>query len=80
MTFQNQSATDAIDVDVSSADQDLDRIARAIFIGTGGNLSLVTLEGNEITFVNIQDGFVLPCQTRKILNSGTTAANIIALF
>jgi hypothetical protein len=78
MTFQTQSAIDALEIDVSSSDADLDRTARGLWVGTSGDVSLVTLAGNTVTFVGVSG--LLMVQTKKVLTSGTTATDIVALF
>lgn len=78
MTKQTQGAVDALALNVSSADANLDRIARGFYIGTQGNISLVTLAGNTVLFKNVQGE--LNVQSKRVLNANTTATDIIALF
>lgn len=78
MTFQTQSAVDAQALNVSSADANLDRVARGLWVGSSGNVSLVTLAGNTVTFVGVSGHLMV--QTKKVLTSGTTATSIVALF
>jgi len=51
-----------------------------LYIGTGGDLTVLTVGGDEETFYNIPDGTFFPVQVVRVLNSGTTADNIIALW
>lgn len=59
---------------------DLAETSRALFIGTGGTL-VVTLrdDTSSLTFLNVASGQVLPLRVKRIHDTGTTAANIIAL-
>jgi len=78
MTKETQSATDAASVDVSSNDVTLDRTSRAIWVGTLGDLEVVTEQGSTVVFKQAQG--VVPIQATQVLNANTTAADILALF
>ena len=52
----------------------------AIRFGTGGDAVLVAADGAQATFVNIADGETIPCSVRKIMATGTTAADIVAIY
>ena len=73
------SGIDALPVDISSTDQPLAQVARALVIGTAGNLKVTTLQGNTVTLVGVPAG-VLPLCVTKVFRTGTTAANISAIF
>jgi hypothetical protein len=51
-----------------------------LYIGIGGNLKVITVGGDEVTFTNVQDGSFIPVQVLKVFSTGTTASNIIALW
>lgn len=51
-----------------------------LYVGTKGNLKVMTVGGDEVTFTNIQDGSFIPVQVLKVFSTGTTASNIIALW
>jgi len=59
---------------------DLTRDVRAIYVGTGGDLKVELTNGDEITFVNVQDGTLLPIQVRKVFSTGTDAEDILGLY
>lgn len=54
--------------------------ARALYIGTAGNVTLVTIGGSVITFSNVQSGSILPVRTTRVNATNTTATNIVALY
>lgn len=55
-------------------------VCRALYIGTGGNLAVrMAQEGETITFLNVSAG-IFPIQVDRVLSTGTTASNIIALY
>lgn len=63
----------------------LPRATRALYVGTGGNLSVKMLTGantanTELTFNNVANGTVLEIRVVGVKSTGTTANNIIALF
>ena len=51
-----------------------------LYIGTGGDLKVLTIGGDEVTFTNFQDGSFLPVQVVRVFETDTTASNIIALW
>lgn len=56
--------------------------ARALYVGTGGTVVLLTMASVSLTFVNVQSGAMLPVQCIKVYTtgSGTTAGNIIGII
>jgi hypothetical protein len=75
------SASDpAIDAEVVTFDVDVTNGARGLYIGGTGNLAVITSRGNTRTFYNAQAGSVVPIRVRRVLSSGTTATNILALY
>ena len=47
-----------------------------LYIGTGGNLRVLTVGGDDVTFRNVQSGQFLPVMVTKVFLTGTTASNI----
>lgn len=58
---------------------DLPSPCRSIYVGVTGNIALVTVGGNTVTFSNVPVG-VLPVQARRVLATGTTATTMIAMW
>ena len=55
-------------------------IYRAVYVGTGGNVTVLPSESlTPVTFSNVVDGSILPVSVSKVLSTGTTASNIIGL-
>ncbi len=54
--------------------------ARALFIGTGGNIVIVTSGGETVTFTGVLSGSILPVRTHRVNSTSTTASNIVALW
>ncbi len=51
-----------------------------LYVGTKGNIKVMTVGGDEVTFTNIQDGSFIPVQVLRVFSTGTTASNIVALW
>lgn len=70
-------ALDAVPV-VPIDSTDLAITAIALYVETGGALSLVTVAGNTRT-LNVPDFTILPVGVRRVRATGTTATGIHAL-
>ena len=50
-----------------------------LFVGTAGNVRVTTIQGDDVTLVNIGNASWLPLAVYKVWATGTTAADIIAV-
>jgi len=66
-------------VAITKADSDLSVPQRSLFIGTGGNVRVTTVNGHDVTFLNVASGTVLPVTVKRVWSTSTTAGNIIGL-
>lgn len=85
MSYQKLQANRAVAVTPSNTANISDSTEAAksgvvLYIGTGGNLKVLTAGSDEVTFTNIQDGSFLPVQVLRVFATGTTATNIVALW
>jgi len=64
---------------VTPADSALGTFARALYVGTGGNVSVVTVGGTTVLFSGVPSGSVLPVRCSQVRSTGTTASNIVGL-
>jgi hypothetical protein len=56
-------------------------IPKALFVGTGGDLVVRGVGGGaDATFKNVQSGSILPLRAQFVRASGTSAADIVALY
>lgn len=62
---------------------------RALYVGShgeggggggSGDVSVLTVGGQTVTFANVPIGTILPVQCVKVLATGTNATNILALL
>lgn len=59
---------------------DLASVSRAIYIGAGGNLAVMLADDSvAVTLVGVSAGSVLPLRVKRVMSTGTTATNIVAL-
>ena len=56
----------------------LDPTPRALYVGTGGTVEVLTLRGDTVSFVNVPNGAVLPVRVQRVV-SVTDAADILGL-
>jgi len=54
--------------------------ACVLYVGTGGNLRVLTASGQDVTFANTVGGTFLPVQVLKVFSTGTAASNLVALW
>lgn len=58
---------------------DLPNDTRALWVGTGGSVAIITAGGSTITLANVTDGAMLPIRVSRVL-AATTASGIVALW
>lgn len=65
---------------VPSDSQDLPAPTKALYIGEGGDVALVTLRGtDDVVFRNLQAGSILDVRVKAVRASGTTATSLVGL-
>jgi hypothetical protein len=50
-----------------------------IYVGGAGNLAVTLLDGSEVTLTAVIVGTIYPLRVTKVLETGTTATNLIGL-
>ena len=55
-------------------------VARGLFTGTAGNISLVTPAGTTLIFVGVTAGSIIPVMSIRVNATNTTAANMIGIM
>lgn len=53
--------------------------ARALYIGVGGTLSLITPAGTSVTFTDVPQGTILPVTCIRINATGLSADSLVGL-
>lgn len=57
----------------------LEYATRAIYVGTGGDVSMELINRDVVLFRNVPSGTVLPVRVRRVQESDTTATDLIGL-
>lgn len=74
------TASAIISVAITPADSNLaNGIARALYIGGAGNVTIMNQDGSTCQFVGVPAGTILPVMARQV-RAATTATSIVALF
>lgn len=66
-------------ISITKADSDLGHPVRCLFVGTGGNVRVTTITGQDVTFTGVATGTILPVSVKRVWSTNTTASNIIGL-
>ena len=59
---------------------DLAYVTRGIWVGTGGNLKVITKGGETVTFTNIPNGTLKEGRYVRVLATGTTASGLVGEY
>ena len=59
---------------------DLPVASKRLWVGTGGNVALVTVAGTSLTYTAVPSGTYLQIRASRVKSTGTTASNIIAEY
>lgn len=68
-------------IDPSGGDVVLDPPARALYVGTGGNVAILCQDDTTaVTLVNVPDAGVIRAMIQQVKQTGTTASDIVACY
>ena len=70
-----QVGTDAVTIGAGS--DDLTYRLIGFYVGTTGDVAVITNKDTTLTFKNVPAGAIIPVHIKKILATGTTASNIV---
>ncbi len=54
-------------------------VSRALYVGTGGDISVIMDGGQTVTFANVPDGTILPIRVSRVRSTGTDASDIVSI-
>ena len=54
--------------------------SRGVYVGVGGNISVLMAGGSTVTFLGVFGGTILPIRINRVNLTNTTASNLIALY
>jgi len=55
-------------------------LCNGLYVGTGGDVCLQDAHGNSPVFKNVANGATLNVRVRRVLATGTTAGDLVALY
>lgn len=59
---------------------DLTSVCRALYVGVGGDVAVITAGGDTVTLKNVSSGQILDfVRVKRVLSTGTAATNIIGV-
>lgn len=65
---------------VTTSDTNNFATASVIFVGTAGNVRVLTAQGSDVTFTGVLGGSVLPVQVIRVYATNTTATGLVRVF
>ncbi len=72
--------SDTVDIPSVSESNGRGNNGCVLYVGTGGDLRVLTAGGDDIVFAGFPDGSFLPVNVVKVFATNTTASGIIALW
>jgi hypothetical protein len=51
-----------------------------LYVGVGGNLRVMTAGGDDVIFLNVQNGAFIPVNVVRVFATNTNATGIVALW
>lgn len=54
-------------------------MARALYVGTTGDVTLITRGGTTLKFAAVPAGGIIPVRCSRVMSTGTTASNIVGI-
>lgn len=55
-------------------------MARGIYVGTGGDVAIVTSDGTAVTYVGAASGSVIPMRAKRVNSTNTTADDLVGMW
>ena len=73
-------ASDTVNIPSISSENGRGNNGCVLYVGTGGNLRVLTAGGDDVVFTGFPDGGFLPVNVVRVFLTNTTASNIVALW
>lgn len=78
--FDVQAPANGVEVVSPSDSTDLTKVSRALYIGSGGNVAVIMVDGSTGNFASVPTGAILPVRVSRVTNANTTASSILSLY
>lgn len=66
--------------DTRTGANEFSKFSRAIYVGVGGDVTVITPDGSVLPYVGVASGTTLEVQAKQVLDTGTTATSMLALW
>jgi hypothetical protein len=76
----HESFIDGAAVDIGSTDHSFRKLTRGIYFGGAGAIVLAMASSKRLTFAAVPVGAVLKVAAAKVINTNTTATNLLGLY
>lgn len=75
-------ARSEVDIAIGGGDVTLAKPSKGIYVGVTGNLEVELMDERGVSHLhqNVQQGSVYPLRVHKMIDSGTTADGLIAMY
>lgn len=83
MSFNSDPAEGAVSITPSDTVDTVFPIGkrgRSLYVGVGGDVTLVTWNNEVITHVGVPQGSILPCQFKRVNATATTATSLVGYY
>ena len=74
------TTSDTVDIPNISAQDGRGNSGCVLYVGTTGNVRVLTSGGDDVLFTGIVGGSFMPVQVVKVFQTNTTATDIVALW
>ena len=71
---------DTLDIPSLSTSPEQRNNGCVLYVGTTGDVRVLTAGGNDVVFKSVLGGSYMPVQVLRVFETNTTASNIIALW
>ena len=51
-----------------------------VYVGSGGSVKVTTAQGDDVTFVGLLSGAIIPVQVIRVWATGTTATSLVRVY
>ena len=73
-------ASDTVNIPSISSENGRGNNGCVLYVGTGGNLRVLTAGGDDVVFTDLPSGSFLPVNVLRVFLTNTTAADILSLW
>jgi hypothetical protein len=73
-------ASDTLDIPSISSENGRGNNGCVLYVGAGGDLRVLTVGGDDVTFTAFPSGSFLPVNVLRVFSTNTTATGIVALW